>query len=129
VTLTLPPILPIICPHHDWQCGLYVQVACTCLSTNSALLARRVFDVCIVDEASQITLPATIGALLKARRVGASLPTLELIPTLKARSSIEPAANAHAPQNSAVHCCLSEGPLHKAAMWFVFEEVRESVRC
>ena len=42
-----------------------VQVACTCLSTNSAMLARRVFDVCIVDEASQITLPATIGALLK----------------------------------------------------------------
>ncbi len=46
------------------------QVACTCLSTNSALLARRVFDVCIVDEASQITLPATIGALLKVRAVG-----------------------------------------------------------
>lgn len=40
-------------------------MACTCLSTNSPLLARRTFDVCIVDEASQITLPATLGALLK----------------------------------------------------------------
>ena len=46
---------------------LALQVACTCLSTNSAMLARRVFDVCIVDEASQITLPATVGALLKVR--------------------------------------------------------------
>ena len=41
------------------------QVACTCLGSNSPLLARRTFDVCIVDEASQITLPATLGALLK----------------------------------------------------------------
>ena len=49
------------------------QVACTCLSTNNALLARRVFDVCIVDEASQITLPATIGALLKVCRAFAAV--------------------------------------------------------
>ena len=46
-----------------------LQVACTCLSTNSVMLARRMFDVCIVDEASQITLPATIGALLKVRPI------------------------------------------------------------
>ena len=44
-----------------------VQVACTCLSTHSPLLGRRTFDVCIVDEASQITLPATLGALLRVR--------------------------------------------------------------
>ena len=44
------------------------------------MLARRVFDVCIVDEASQITLPATIGALLKARAIVLALPGCGLRP-------------------------------------------------
>lgn len=34
---------------------------------NSPLLLRHVFDVVIVDEAGQMTLPATIAPLLKAR--------------------------------------------------------------
>lgn len=41
-------------------------VGCTCLSINHPLLARRHFDVCIIDEASQINLPASLGPLMKA---------------------------------------------------------------
>lgn len=38
-------------------------VATTCLSTGHATFARRKFDFCIVDEASQITLPTCLGPL------------------------------------------------------------------
>lgn len=37
------------------------------LGVTDALIRRRQFDVCIVDEAGQITLPATLGPLLRAR--------------------------------------------------------------
>ena len=37
------------------------------LGVADALIRRRHFDVCIVDEAGQITLPATLGPLLRAR--------------------------------------------------------------
>jgi DNA replication ATP-dependent helicase Dna2 len=43
-------------------------VACTALGADNALLSGRVFDMCIMDEAGQITLPVSIGPLLKARR-------------------------------------------------------------
>eukprot|EP00955_Chlamydomonas_euryale_P116560 366426-Chlamydomonas_euryale.AAC.24 len=42
-------------------------VGTTCLSARHALLARRTFDVVIVDEASQISLPSVLGPLLRAR--------------------------------------------------------------
>ncbi|KAJ9114076.1 hypothetical protein QFC22_005896 [Naganishia vaughanmartiniae] len=38
-------------------------VATTCLSIDHPVLSRRKFDYCIVDEASQITLPSCIGPL------------------------------------------------------------------
>lgn len=38
-------------------------VATTCLSVNHPLFFRRHFDYCIVDEASQITLPTCLGPL------------------------------------------------------------------
>jgi DNA replication ATP-dependent helicase Dna2 len=38
-------------------------IATTCLSTGHATFARRKFDYCIVDEASQITLPTCLGPL------------------------------------------------------------------
>lgn len=38
-------------------------VATTCLSINHPLFNRRVFDYCIVDEASQITLPVCLGPI------------------------------------------------------------------
>lgn len=44
-----------------------VQVACTCLGTNHPMLKGQEFDCCIVDEAGQMTLPASLGPLLKAR--------------------------------------------------------------
>ncbi|GLC59371.1 hypothetical protein PLESTB_001479200 [Pleodorina starrii] len=42
-------------------------VGCTCLSVHHPLLAGRTFGVCILDEASQVTLPASLGALALAR--------------------------------------------------------------
>ncbi|KAH9482370.1 DNA replication ATP-dependent helicase/nuclease DNA2 [Psilocybe cubensis] len=38
-------------------------VATTCLSLDNPLFSRRKFDYCIVDEASQITLPTCLGPL------------------------------------------------------------------
>ncbi|KAK9453732.1 DNA replication factor Dna2-domain-containing protein [Dipodascopsis uninucleata] len=38
-------------------------VATTCLSINSFVLQKRRFDYCIIDEASQVTLPVCIGPL------------------------------------------------------------------
>ncbi|KAJ1870832.1 DNA replication endonuclease-helicase Dna2 [Coemansia sp. RSA 990] len=43
-------------------------VATTCLGTGHAVFSRRRFDFCIIDEASQITLPVCLGPLLEARR-------------------------------------------------------------
>jgi hypothetical protein len=36
-------------------------VATTCLSINNPLFEKRRFDYCIVDEASQLTLPVCLG--------------------------------------------------------------------
>jgi DNA replication ATP-dependent helicase Dna2 len=41
-------------------------VATTCLTINHPLFNRRVFDYCIVDEASQITLPVCLGPIRMA---------------------------------------------------------------
>jgi DNA replication ATP-dependent helicase Dna2 len=38
-------------------------VATTCLGVNHAIFSRRTFDYCIVDEASQLTLPVSLGPL------------------------------------------------------------------
>lgn len=43
-------------------------VATTCLTIDHALFTRRKFDYCIVDEASQITLPTCLGPLRFAER-------------------------------------------------------------
>jgi DNA replication ATP-dependent helicase Dna2 len=42
-------------------------VATTCLGINHPLFAKRTFDYCIVDEASQITLPVCLGPLRMAK--------------------------------------------------------------
>jgi DNA replication ATP-dependent helicase Dna2 len=42
-------------------------VATTCLSVNHALFTKRTFDYCIVDEASQITLPVCLGPIRLAK--------------------------------------------------------------
>ncbi|KAK7086652.1 Tripartite DNA replication factor [Halocaridina rubra] len=43
-------------------------VATTCLGTNHVLFSRRIFDFCIVDEASQVLQPAVLGPLFQAHR-------------------------------------------------------------
>ena len=42
-------------------------VATTCLGINHPIFTQRVFDYCIVDEASQITLPVCLGPIRMAR--------------------------------------------------------------
>ena len=42
-------------------------VATTCLGINHAIFSERTFDYCIVDEASQITLPVCLGPIRLAR--------------------------------------------------------------
>lgn len=42
-------------------------VACTSLAINNALLTKRRFDYCIVDEASQISVPSCLGPLRLAK--------------------------------------------------------------
>lgn len=42
-------------------------VATTCLGTQHPVFVRRSFDYCIIDEASQITLPVSLGPLRYAR--------------------------------------------------------------
>ncbi|KAF4556935.1 DNA replication factor Dna2-like protein [Elsinoe fawcettii] len=42
-------------------------VATTCLGINHQLFHKRIFDYCIVDEASQITLPVCLGPIRMAR--------------------------------------------------------------
>ncbi|BDD58467.1 hypothetical protein MAP00_003745 [Monascus purpureus] len=42
-------------------------VATTCLGINHAIFNQRIFDYCIVDEASQITLPVCLGPIRMAR--------------------------------------------------------------
>jgi DNA replication ATP-dependent helicase Dna2 len=43
-------------------------VATTCLTINHPLFSRRIFDYCIVDEASQITLPVCLGPIRMAQK-------------------------------------------------------------
>ena len=46
---------------------LLLQVACTALGVNHCLLKGRVFDMCIVDEAGQMTLPVALGPILHSK--------------------------------------------------------------
>lgn len=51
--------------HASWQ-GSQV-VATTCLGVNHGIFNARIFDYCIVDEASQITLPVCLGPIRMAK--------------------------------------------------------------
>lgn len=48
---------------YDRFCRSKLVVATTCLKLNHPLLAKRRFDFCIIDEASQLTLPVSLGPL------------------------------------------------------------------
>ena len=43
-------------------------VAVTCMGVRHPLLSQSHFDVCLVDEASQLTQPTVVGALLRCKR-------------------------------------------------------------
>ena len=43
-------------------------VATTCLGTSHVLFTKRVFDVCIVDEASQVLQLACLGPLFCSKK-------------------------------------------------------------
>lgn len=64
-------------------------VATTCLGISNALFARRCFDVCIVDEASQITLPISLGPLLNARKFVLVGDHYQLSPLVQSRRALE----------------------------------------
>ena len=49
------------------ECYLQPIVATTCLGISHPIFNQRVFDYCIVDEASQITLPVCLGPIRMAR--------------------------------------------------------------
>ena len=49
------------------RCYTQKVVATTCLGINHPIFNQRVFDYCIVDEASQITLPVCLGPIRMAR--------------------------------------------------------------
>ncbi|KAK3720452.1 DNA replication endonuclease-helicase Dna2 [Vermiconidia calcicola] len=64
-------------------------VATTCMGTNHAIFNRRAFDVCIVDEASQITLPTSLGPLLHARKFVLVGDHYQLPPLVQNKAALE----------------------------------------
>jgi DNA replication ATP-dependent helicase Dna2 len=64
-------------------------VAATCMGTNHALFNCRSFDVCIVDEASQITLPTILGPLLHARKYVLVGDHYQLPPLVQNKAALE----------------------------------------
>ncbi len=64
-------------------------VATTCMGTSHAIFQRRAFDVCIVDEASQITLPISLGPLLHARRFVLVGDHYQLPPLVQNKAALE----------------------------------------
>ncbi|USW46949.1 Putative PD-(D/E)XK endonuclease-like domain superfamily, DNA replication factor Dna2 [Septoria linicola] len=64
-------------------------VATTCMGTNHTLFHRRSFDVCIVDEASQITLPIILGPLLHTRKFVLVGDHYQLPPLVQNRRALE----------------------------------------
>ncbi|KAJ2636609.1 DNA replication endonuclease-helicase Dna2 [Coemansia sp. RSA 1286] len=65
-------------------------VATTCLGVNHPVFTRRTFDYCIIDEASQITLPVCLGPLLESSKfvlVGDHYQLPPLVCNFEARES------------------------------------------
>ncbi|THG99127.1 hypothetical protein EW026_g3162 [Hermanssonia centrifuga] len=62
-------------------------VATTCLSIDHPLFSRRKFDYCIVDEASQITLPTCLGPLRYADKFVLVGDHFQLPPLVRSRDA------------------------------------------
>lgn len=64
-------------------------VATTCLTINHPLFNRRVFDYCIVDEASQITLPVCLGPIRMAQKFVLVGDHYQLPPLVQNKEALE----------------------------------------
>lgn len=64
-------------------------VATTCLTINHPLFSRRVFDYCIVDEASQITLPVCLGPIRMSQKFILVGDHYQLPPLVQNKEAIE----------------------------------------
>ena len=64
-------------------------VATTCLGLNHPLFAQRTFDVCIVDEASQVTLPVCLGPIRMAKSFVLVGDHYQLPPLVKNKAALE----------------------------------------
>lgn len=58
-------------------------VAVTCLSSQHPLLLNRKFDICIVDEASQVMFPAVLGPMLLANQFILVGDRMQLTPVVR----------------------------------------------
>lgn len=64
-------------------------VATTCLSINNWLFTKRKFDYCIIDEASQVTLPTCIGPLRHADKFILVGDHYQLSPLVKSADALD----------------------------------------
>lgn len=64
-------------------------VATTCLGVNHPIFRERIFDYCIVDEASQITLPVCLGPIRMARTFVLVGDHYQLPPLVRNKEALE----------------------------------------
>ena len=71
------------------ECYTRKVVATTCLGINHPIFNQRIFDYCIVDEASQITLPVCLGPIRMARTFILVGDHYQLPPLVQNKEAIE----------------------------------------
>lgn len=71
------------------RCYTQQVVATTCLGINHPIFNQRIFDYCIVDEASQITLPVCLGPIRMARSFVLVGDHYQLPPLVQNKEAIE----------------------------------------
>ncbi|CAL4122921.1 unnamed protein product, partial [Meganyctiphanes norvegica] len=64
-------------------------IATTCLGVNHVLFSKKKFDICIVDEASQVLQAAVLGPLFHAKRFVLVGDPLQLPPIVKSKQAKE----------------------------------------
>jgi superfamily I DNA and/or RNA helicase len=80
-------IAPVINTVHQYFCFQQKVVATTALGMNHPVFTQRRFDVCIVDEASQILQPASLGPLFHADRFVLVGDPKQLPPVVQSREA------------------------------------------
>lgn len=71
------------------RCYTQQVVATTCLGINHPIFNQRIFDYCIVDEASQITLPVCLGPIRMSRSFILVGDHYQLPPLVQNKEAIE----------------------------------------